>query len=555
MPDSMAAEVLKQFDINLTEDEEAQIDGLFEQYLFYVPNKTGSRRKCECTHRGCGSFEMKRSNSWEFFELGHRNKATCPKCGKDVTVLAKNKLRSFKSIQQRKLVALFRHGENGSLLITCGVARREYEAHSFLATDFGEVSRTYFAPNMRMQWDLRYDYSSYNSRLHWRPNSRVYEPFQYSDYSYIKEYGYHLINPQVILETDLKYCQIADYMKNARWGDVNNPTEAFTSGVSYLSAYVQYPNMEMAVRLGLNDAVKDLILFGKKNVRSLDWSATTAQGFMKLEKAEVKEFLAFSKDVDLLKIFQRAKKYGCVHSLKEFIQHNKSFNKQFKLGYYRYVELIDASVNARCSLVSAENYVKRVPGRSFMDALQLWADYLRNAKLIGYDLTDRSVAMPKNLEQRHDDAAATAILFRAENHRKMGEARAKKLRAIYEFEFGGLCIVVPEDADSIIAEGNSLRHCVGGYAARHMAGKLDILFLRKANHRDKSMVTMELAPRKKATDKVQLRQIHGYQNDAGRQPARQKYAWFLEVWIEWMEQGSPRDKEGNPVIQAKEAAV
>ena len=544
LPQKFWDDVAQQFRRPLSDDECEQIESLFNQYLFYVPNKSGSSRTCECTHYGCGKFEIRRSANKEFFDLRHCDKAVCPKCGKPVTILAKNKFQNASSIQQRKMVSIFRVGEGGALLITSGVASREYGHPDFLITEFQEYTRTYLAPGIRMQWEYSW------LRGGWNDNSRVYEPFRYADYPYLREYGYHLINPNAILQTDLRYCHIGDYVNNS-YCNINDTSGTFYSVVSYLSAYVEYPNMEMAARLGMKDAIDDLIRCGKKNVYGINWQGANIQEFLKLEKVEVKEFLAFSKSVSLLASYHRAKKNGCVPNLNAFISHYKSF----KQNRYYYDLLVDAAARCKCSLTTAENYVvKQAKGtkRSFEAMVQFWIDYLRNAKLIGYNLKEHNVSMPKDLEQKHDDAAATANLLRTENHKKMGKKRAEKLTSIYGFEYGGLVIIVPESADAIVAEGNNLCHCVGGYAARHMAGKLDILFLRKASQPEKSMVTIEMAPRKSAKDPVHIRQIHGYRNDCGRQAASIKYAWFIDVWKEWMRAGSPRDKQGKPVIQIKE---
>ena len=544
LPREQYGDVVSQFRCPLSDDELEQINSLFDQYLFYEPNKSGTIRSCGCTHSGCGTFQIHRRGNTDFFDSHHRDKSTCPKCGRTVTILAKNKFQDFSSIQQRKMVSIFRPGKDGSLLITSGVAVREYGLHDFLTTGFNELFRTYLAPGVRMQWEYSY------FRKSWAENSRVYEPFRYADYPYLREYGYHLINPSMILETDLRYCHIGDWA-NDTIHNIDDKTKSFCSIISYLSAYVEYPNMEMAARLSMKGAIDDLILHGKKNVHGLNWQAANIQDFLKLEKSEVKEFLAFSRSVSILTTYHRAKKNGCVPNLKAFIDHYQSF----KQNRYYYDLLVDAAAKCKCSLTAAENYVlkqAKSTKQSFERTLQLWIDYLRNAKLIRYNLKEHNVSMPKDLEQKHDDAAATANLLRAENHKKMGKKRAEKLASIYGFEYGGLIIIVPESADAIVQEGNNLCHCVGGYAARHMAGKLDILFLRKADQPDKSMVTIEMAPRKSAKDPVHMRQIHGYRNDCGRQPASAKYAWFTNVWTEWMRAGSPRDKEGKLVIQVKE---
>ena len=54
-------------------------------------------------------------------------------------------------------------------------------------------------------------------------------------------------------------------------------------------------------------------------------------------------------------------------------------------------------------------------------------------------------------------------------------------------------------------EGKALGHCVGGYAGRHMDGKTNIVFLRRADTPDKSLYTIEI-------DGAEVRQAYGAHN-------------------------------------------
>lgn len=81
---------------------------------------------------------------------------------------------------------------------------------------------------------------------------------------------------------------------------------------------------------------------------------------------------------------------------------------------------------------------------------------------------------------------------------------------------------------------------------------MDILFLRKTRKKGTPFITMELKARKSSTDPATIVQIHGYRNDSygkGKhgQPAQQ-FAWFLDVWLDWLRQGSKRDSEGKPIL-------
>ena len=187
--------------------------------------------------------------------------------------------------------------------------------------------------------------------------------------------------------------------------------------------------------------------------------------------------------------------------------------------------------------------------------LTYWKDYLDAAATLDFDLTEETVSMPKNLIDRHDTATQMVKLQASAEARKKYNKRYQKLRNLYEFRLGDLCIIVPENGEEIVAEGKTLQHCVGGYAGRHLEGKVDILFLRHVRKPNRSFLTIEMVARKTVSDKITLVQIHGYKNELYKnspEAPRTKYAWFLDAWINWQRNGSKRDKNGNPIIPDRE---
>ena len=109
--------------------------------------------------------------------------------------------------------------------------------------------------------------------------------------------------------------------------------------------------------------------------------------------------------------------------------------------------------------------------------------------------------------------------------------------------------MVPECSEDIVSEGKTLHHCVGGYAPRHIQGKTTILFLRHKRRPERSFLTIELDDVNERN--VKIRQIHGYMNERYRPSASQKdkYAWFLNPWLEWVNSGSRREGSGIPIIK------
>ena len=102
---------------------------------------------------------------------------------------------------------------------------------------------------------------------------------------------------------------------------------------------------------------------------------------------------------------------------------------------------------------------------------QLWVDYLEAAAKLKYDLTQDDVRMPRDLAERHD--LASASLRTAEDEKAMRKYRARYRRLVEQFSFtaDGLSVAVPRGVQDIVWEGRVLRHCVGGYADRHILGQ------------------------------------------------------------------------------------
>lgn len=80
-------------------------------------------------------------------------------------------------------------------------------------------------------------------------------------------------------------------------------------------------------------------------------------------------------------------------------------------------------------------------------------------------------------------------------------AATDKQRKYLNFDDGKYEIRLPKNCEEIVEEGESLHHCVGGYAERHAKGVTTILFLRDKENPDESLATIEV------TD-GNVRQIH-----------------------------------------------
>lgn len=447
-------------------------------------------------------------------------------------------------------VNICRTGTNGALLITSGWAKKTYTWGELRpGVYFTEKIRTVLLPGKRMQWEKVNEWNWWrNKDTGWHEKATVAEPF--NPFMYSSDGSSYFMFPERIQESALKYCQVEEWYHSVThvWlEDMQNPSR---NVLRYLSAYTQYPDIEMAVKLDLPDAVTDLVCDGLKNGRYLNWKGKNPAEFLRMSKVDAKRFLQSGGRMPQLRIYHELKKGKSVKNMEDFLKLVEM------LGGANILQKIDECAKmAGVSLMQAGHYVHNQAGnkRDVGVTLQLWKDYMDMGRELGYDLTRMDVLMPKDLHKRHNDASDTLKVSKQQEELKHYSVRYKNLRKLYEFEMGGLCIIVPESSEDIVREGRTLRHCVGGYAARHVKGKVDILFLRNKRKPGTPLVTIEMKPRSNTMSEIHLVQIHGYKNEMYPHsvPAWKRYKWFLDAWTEWMRGGSKRDKKGKPVSPAE----
>ena len=146
------------------------------------------------------------------------------------------------------------------------------------------------------------------------------------------------------------------------------------------------------------------------------------------------------------------------------------------------------------SVRKAINYLRRQQGKdSARRALQHWWDYRRMADMIGLDTGDPQIFMPKDLQKAHDEAAQLNMVLQSEKRDALIAQTADRLGPLC-WQFKGLSIFPARSQAELVAEGQSLHHCVGraGYGEKMAAGTTAIFFIRKVREMEKPYVTLEL---------------------------------------------------------------
>ncbi len=535
-----------------TERELAEVNSWFAPYIFYKTVKGGRRITTTC----CGQREviypaLERTQTpelWALMRARHNDTAVCPFCGRQGTVKCAGRTRDSFRREVYEPVVFLREKEGGLMAMAAWARKRYLPGAEQLGPEFKITYAYSFKPD-RVDATC-YWFGGREERLvfegDYRPRKqRIREPFT-DGYGCMFSYvSYRVIGLDAIGKSAFRYCGYERFVDGE--GTKHNCLMGF------LGACCFYPrDVEMLLKSGAGKMVWDLVYRGCKNADVYKWGAADVKKAFELDGQELRAFAAENYDLDLLKIYKYLRRNGFRYSFALAKEIDYTVPGGVK-GFQKFMQ--------RCRHVGQEPtrvmrwLSKKPPCARYSitrgQRYKLWTDYLDFCAEMGYDLKDETVALPKDFMRRHDEAAAAAAekqrieLERRQLEKEREYAESLENRALkYDFAMDGLFIRVARTHGEVVAEGNVLKHCVGGYAARHIEGKTTILFLREAEHPERPLVTVEM-------DGDQLRQAHGYRNDVFGQSPLVTYKAFFDTWRDWLKRGSPRKKDGTPKLRKK----
>ncbi len=514
----------------LSREELEEVEGLYDQYLFYSATGSGRQIWTTCCHEYTHLKGEKCQRTGK-----HRQVIRCPFCGEEVEVICLGRMRSGKSIRQYIPVLFLHASEDGQTVWAQG-----YWTTRDLVND--PTGITMFLPTRcyRFQpgkWEM-WEEGVYNPGMRKCRDRWIKEPFRenglYSAYA-----DYHVVGYECLENTFLRYTGYDEPVTGSKYNWIDNQKR--NDLMRYLGLASQHTKqVEMLRKAGVNELVEIWINAQGKCKGIFNWKEADPRKAFHLTRNELKLFLATDKRLDRLWLYK---------AVKPELDFRETQALYDRVGWYNG----ELTVNlAREHGVPIRKVVKKLmtnwdgevssPGRAMM----LWRDYITAAGKLGWDLTNPLIQMPRDLQGKHDEANAAVKLEADRVKNEKVAARHEALSKRYAFEDGNYLIRPAETAKEIILEGKALSHCVGGYADRHAAGVLAILFLRKKSEPDKPYLTIEMQG-------SEMIQIHGYKNDrvAGAKDPRETHRELLDRWLAWVKAGSKRDKEGNPRIPLK----
>ncbi|HIT33419.1 MAG TPA: PcfJ domain-containing protein [Candidatus Faecousia intestinigallinarum] len=169
------------------------------------------------------------------------------------------------------------------------------------------------------------------------------------------------------------------------------------------------------------------------------------------------------------------------------------------------------------------------PGVRTDRLLIAYRDYISMSQDMGIDLSRKSIRFPKDCLAAHNEITSIYQAKRSELENQRFAAAVEKLYAslpFTTFEKDGFCILLPQERDDLIREGQSLNHCVGNssYYESHISGKTMICFVRKTADCHKPYFTMEVD-----MSSGKLLQLHGFKNQNAPKDVQQFVNAYLRA--------------------------
>lgn len=316
--------------------------------------------------------------------------------------------------------------------------------------------------------------------------------------------------------------------------------------IELLTAACFYPRqIEWLVKSGLDEAVADLAGRGVKHAEAICWEATTPKGFIGCAPKE----LAALRDaaphypLEALELYRKCGKRAAPADCGRLAWHLDDTALRRKV--------LKRMKQWGVSVAHMADYLDAVKaGNKRANPARAYADYLDAAEGCGLDMDNPVIRMPRDFWRKHDEITRAWSVLRDRQRNKEKSAKYRKrmaeLTKKYLYWDDTYLIRAPISAGEIVAEGKALKHCVGGYADRHINGQTTILLLRRRDRPHVPLTTIEIRGDK-------IIQVHGFRNELEpcdenpeRISAQELYGIILDPWLKWVKRGSPRDEQGRP---------
>lgn len=496
------------------------MDAMLPRYLFY--RKKGRYVTCKCSE--CGdtySNKFKRNETYlgqfeSIVDNPEKGKQTkCASCGASVTytpfgreVPKEDKVHGY-AFQKYKQV---------------GVVLRYFEMEKKSYVDEGiysqkgltEIARVFFHPDENIQKDY-HKFNPYSGTCFW-------DDCNLSGLSnIIIKPGQLMMNTMNCLNgTILQYSGIREYIYQ-NYSNANI--------IDYLTKYMKYPVIEKLVKAGLMKLVDNIQDISKY----LDINQKRLVDILRIKKERLQLLKDNGASVRLYKILVMEKENNLYIEQNDLLDLYRWGINELQLANILRCMTIKKFINHTKKYITSDvEKFNRCAYRSFSERIaNRYADLLGMLIDFGYDTTNTVHIFPNNLKAKHDELALAINAVQNEKDKNAKNSQYPNIETMYEelaeeyfFEKDGLFIRPAMSAAEIVAEGQTLHHCVGGntYLINHNMGSSIILFIRYVDIPQEPYVTVEYCDGK-------VKQWYGQKDNKVDKDQNEK---FLNAWIKYL---------------------
>ncbi len=416
-----------------------------------------------CTR--CG----KKAKSIEVEYLQHKGQAYCPFCGEGAIAIEKRYGR--KNLTEFGRILWFRKAGR--------VTFAQLDEYDIDYT--GDKPKVYFWPSAQYRFCKEsQEYYKHRPGGYWWPDNwerrkNIHLPEATGglwNYYKVPKYQKTVTHTSVIngKGKDLRYANMD--MLRLGYKDPINPYGI----IQYIHFFLKYQSVELLEKAGFNKVVAERL---RQGTTAVNWRATNLRKILKLNNGEIKDFRAAGGEVWMLEIYQYIRKKGQRIPF-ETVKKLTEWNMKEKLDeVYKYTKI--------------EKALKYLDGQQDM-RLGDYVDYLKECNKLGYDMKNKKVLYPENLQDAHKTTSFAVEAAKDNLKQKDFEEGIKKVYDKPEFTDGKLLIRPAASINELCGESKALSHCVRTYADRVCNGKCAILFIRKNKEPDMPFYTLELSP-------------------------------------------------------------
>ena len=462
--------------------------------LYYLLSNKNNRKEYQCYCTKCNNTFIYEGN------VGYDAEVQCPHCGN------KNKRNSYSTVES--LQPLFVYFESTNLPENDLLIRVFKGSYSF--------NRTNGFEGKHREWQrifLGKKIAIYNANADGTFVKGTIRDLCY-DMTTTCENGFQSFSTQsdeeiaeAIKNSCLKYSGL---LESYGLGDKRYKKYLNAPNLAYLLAWYKNPSIEKVLKANMTSIVHHMIYYHEKydNGKTLAETLRVPEAAMHI----VKRIEGVSNS-DLSAI--------CT-----------LFNADNNITYDMYMEirnanfasmyLVDLKRNYNISFKKALEYLQVVYDNQCIEknnAISIWTDYLRMAKILKIDLTDKTRMFPSSLKKEHDVAMFAYRSVREEVDKETFAEQAK-VNAFFEYKYKDLIAIVPKTPEDIVEEATRQRNCLRSYVERVKVGNTVVVFIRKKDEPEKAYVTAEIFDGR-------LTQLKGYCNS---NPRDKELMEFVDKW-------------------------